>query len=314
METPPKKAYERQDIGERMANVRTKRELADLFRYLGIHAHKRFGQNFLVDHNLLDFVVRTGEVGPTDLVIDIGCGTGLLSAHLADEAGMVLGIEIDRALHAIASRYLEGRHNVELLQGDVLASKHTLAPLLLDAVARHWDSGRYGALKVVSNLPYAVASLVVPNLLEADLPITLIVSMVQREMAERLYAQPGSRDYGSLSLVVQALAKVRLVRTVPPEVFWPRPRVESAIVRIDPDATRAAAIRDYARFIEITRGAFTHRRKRLANALSTAHVVEDKKAAEAALAACGIDPSNRAEHLGLDEYIALANTLTDDSP
>jgi len=294
-----------------MAKVSTKRELAALFRYLGIHARKRLGQNFLVDHNLLKFMVRAGEVGPRDLVLDIGCGTGMLTAHLADAAAMVVGIEIDRALHAICARYLEGRENVELLHGDALASKHAMAPLLLDAVARHWETGHYAALRVVSNLPYAVASLVVPNLLEGDLPVALMVVTVQKEVGDRLRAAPGTKDYGSLSLVVQAQARVQEVRAVPPDVFWPRPNVQSAIVRIEPDPSRLTAMRDYAAFIGVVRGAFGHRRKSLANALATSHVVADKHAADAALALCGIDPSCRAEHVAIEQYIALANALAD---
>ena len=186
-----------------MSKVTNKSDLAALFRYLGIRASRNLGQNFLVDHNLLDFIVRTGEVGPDDLVVDIGCGTGLLTAHLADAAAHVIGVELDRRMYGIASRYLEDRPNVELLRTDALAGKHRMHPTVMDAIGRSWDSGRYAALRMVSNLPYSVASLIVPNLLESDLPLACLVVMVQREVADRMVAEPGSSAYGSLSLTVQ---------------------------------------------------------------------------------------------------------------
>jgi len=298
------------EIAEAMRNVRTKRQLAALFRYLGIRPKKGLGQNFLVDHNLLDFLVRTAEVGPEDLALDIGCGTGLLTAHLADAAGKVIGIEVDRALLAICSRYLEGRSNVELLRGDALASKHELAPPLVEAVEREWASGRYRALRVVANLPYSVATLIVPNLLESDLPIAAIVLTLQKEVADRMAARPGASDYGSLSLIVQAHAAVELVRRVPAAVFWPRPKVESAIVRLVPEPERRAAIQDYETFARVVRGGFTHRRKTLANALSGSGVAGQGTTPGAVLARCGIEPGARAEHVGLEQYIKLANALT----
>jgi len=300
---------EPKDIARAMGSVRTKRDIEGLFRYLGIRAQKSRGQHFLVDHNLLEFMVREAQVGPHDLALDVGCGTGLLTAHLADAAGKVLGVELDRRLFAICSRYLEDRANVELLQGDALASKHTMAPLVLDAVAREWAQGRYQAFRVVSNLPYSIASLVVPNLLETDLPITLLLVTVQKEVAERLAAAPGTRDYGALSVVVQAHAAVEVVRTVPPSVFWPRPKVESAIVRLVPQPARGERIQDYATFVGLVRGAFGHRRKSLANALRTSHAVADKAAADALLACCGIDAMARAEQVSLEQYVALANKL-----
>jgi 16S rRNA (adenine1518-N6/adenine1519-N6)-dimethyltransferase len=297
------------DVAEAMRNVRTKRELAALFRHLGIHARKSLGQNFLVDHNLLEFMVRAAEVGPRDLTLDIGCGTGLLTAHLAEAGAKVIGIEVDRGLFAICSRYLEERRNVELVRGDALESKSRLSPVLVEAVSREWATGRYNAFRVISNLPYSVASLLVPDLLEADLPIATMIATVQREVAERMAASPGSDHYGALSLIVQAHACVDVLRRVPPDVFWPRPRVESAIVRMLPDPERRDAIQDYGLFKAIVRAAFSHRRKRLENALWTSGVLSDRTVLGTALAQCGIAPMARAEHVGLADYAALSNAL-----
>ncbi|MFW6161984.1 MAG: 16S rRNA (adenine(1518)-N(6)/adenine(1519)-N(6))-dimethyltransferase RsmA [Planctomycetota bacterium] len=297
------------DIAEAMATVRTKRDIEAIFRYFGLRASKRLGQNFLVDHNLLDLMVREAQVSARDLALDIGSGTGMLTAHLADAAGKVLGFEVDRRLFAIASRFLGDRANVALIQGDVLASKHALAPRLTEAVADEWRTGRYEGLKVVSNLPYSIASLVVPNLLESDLPVALMLVTVQREVAERLAAEPGRKAYGSPSVVVQAHAAVEIVRRVPPSVFWPRPKVDSAIVRVTPQPERLASLRDYDLFLALVRSAFAHRRKTLANALKGCEALTDKAAAEALLTRCGVEPTSRAESLRPGQFIALANAL-----
>jgi len=293
-----------------MAKVQTKRELASLFRYLGIRPRKGLSQSFLVDHNLLKFMVRTAEVGSQDLAVDIGCGTGLLTAHLADAAGRVIGVEVDRGLFAICSRYLERRPNVRLLRGDALESKRRLSPALLEAIEQEMGSGGWRTLRVVSNLPYSVASLLVPNLLESGLPIGLMVVTVQKEVADRMAAEAGPDDYGALSLVVQAHARVELVRHVPPEVFWPRPKVVSAILRLAPDPERRAAIQDYGTFSRLAHAAFAYRRKMLANSLSASRLLEDGTQIDHLLARCGIAQGTRAEAVTLAQYIALANALS----
>jgi len=354
-------------IAEAMGKVQTKRELAALFKHLRLRAKKGLGQSFLVDHNLLDFMVRAGEVGPEDVALDIGCGTGLLTAHLADAAGRVVAIELDRALFAICSRYLAGRANVTLLWGDALASKHALSPALLEAVekalaektpavfcaehpegrGRQKTAGVFSAdtggtpvppalvaqasglcatgkmpapprrtaeggcatrtLRVVSNLPYSAASMLVPNLLESGLPIASMAVTVQKEVADRMAASPGSEGYGALSLIVQAHAAVEVLRRVPAEVFWPRPKVVSAIVRVAPDPARRAGIRDYGAFRQVVRAAFAHRRKTLANSLAASGLLGGQ--VEDLLAACGLAPNARAESLGLETYLMLANQL-----
>ena len=295
-------------IAESLRKVRTKRQLEALFNYLGLRARKKLGQNFLVDHNMLRFIVRAAEVGTDDLVLDIGCGTGLLSGHLAEAAGKVIGIEVDKGLFSICSRYLEDKPNVQLVHGDVLAGKHRLSDQFLDAVQKEWQTGRYAAMKVVSNLPFSIASLVVPNLLESGLPLSLLVVTVQKEVAERMVAEPGSRQYAWLSIVVRVHAEAELVRRMPPQVFWPRPDVTSALVRLRPRRDVLEKIADYERFAEVVRAAFLHRRKQLGKALSSWPGLKGMDVA-AALSAVGIAPQERAEHVPIESYIALANHL-----
>lgn len=301
----------RPSIGEAMREVRTKSQLAKLLAYLHIRPSKSLGQNFLVDHNLLEAIVREAEVGRNDLVLDIGCGTGLLTAHLADAAGHVIGIELHRGLFAVCSRYLEGRENVTLLCGDALASKHALSPALLDATRTALATGRFTGLRVVSNLPYCVASLLIPNLLESGLPIAVMVVTVQKEVGQRLAAAQDSPDFGALSLLVQVHGRVEVLRWVPPEVFWPRPKVASCIVRVRPGPGPKDRLKDLGAFRALVRAAFAHRRKTLANSLAASKLVADPAAL---LAICGIAPNARAQDLPLEDYVRLANELAPAAP
>jgi len=292
-----------------MREVRTKSQLVEVFRFLRLRPARALGQNFLVDPNLLDFIVRAAQVGPEDLVLDIGCGTGLLTAHLADAAARVIGIELDRGILAVCRRYLEGRANVELLSGDALASKHALSPALLEAARREWSSGRYRALRVVSNLPYSAASAIVPNLLECGLPIAGMLVTVQKEVAERLVAGVGHEHYGALSLVVQANAQVELVRLLPPEVFWPRPKVTSAVVRLTPFSEARATAGDFEALKTLARAAFAHRRKTLVNSLAASHLLPQADAVQL-LTRCDVPASVRAQDVGLSQYLLLARCFS----
>ncbi|NQT50414.1 ribosomal RNA small subunit methyltransferase A [bacterium] len=291
-----------------LRQAQTKRQLVEVFRYFGLRPTKKLGQNFLVDRNLLDFLCRAAEVGPGDAVLDVGSGTGLLTAHLADAAARVVGIEKDRHLYGIASRYLEDKPNVTLICADALASKHALSGELLDGVQAALDAG-CDAFRVVSNLPYSVASLIIPNLLEARLPIAVLVVTVQKEVAERFAARPGQSDYGSLSVIAQTHGTVRVLRDVPPDVFWPKPKVVSAILRIDPEPALLASVTDYATFAALVRAAFLHRRKTLLNSLASSHEFGDRGAITSLLEHCGLDATGRAERFTPEQYVALANAL-----
>jgi 16S rRNA (adenine1518-N6/adenine1519-N6)-dimethyltransferase len=234
----------------------------------GIRPKNKLGQCFLIDLNLVDLIVRTSELTHDDLVLEVGAGTGSLTARLADEAGAVVSVEIDPTVHALAREHVGERANVHLLQTDALRNKNELNPAVLAALNAAEIAFQCKRFKLVANLPYSVATPVIANLLIADRPIARMVVTVQWEIAERLTATPGTSAFSALSVLVQSLAEVSVVRRLAPSVFWPRPKVESAIVEINPDPAKRAQIGDVRSFREFLRDLYTHRRKNLRGALS----------------------------------------------
>src|SRR5437763_4600140 len=204
--------------------------LRSLLEAHGIRPQAKRGQNFLIDLNLLDLLVRTAELSRDDLVLEVGSGTGGLTSRLVAQAGAVLSVEVDPAFFALASETLAGKQNLTLLHADVLRRKNELNPELLKMLDDLRGRSGCKSLKLIANLPYAVATPVISNLLLlADRPFERMVAMVQWEIGERLAALPGTKDYGSLAVFVQSIADVELVRRLPPAAFWPRPQVASAI-------------------------------------------------------------------------------------
>jgi 16S rRNA (adenine1518-N6/adenine1519-N6)-dimethyltransferase len=272
-----------------------------------IHPKNKLGQNFLIDLNLLDLIVRAAEVSRDDLVLEIGSGTGSLTARLADHAGAVLSVEIDPDFHRLAGEAVAGRANVTLLHADVLKNKNTLSPQVmetLDDLRRHSGCSR---LKLVSNLPYAVAMPVLSNLLLSDEPFERMVVMVQWEIAERLLARPGTKDYGALTVLVQSLADVDTVRRrVPPAVFWPRPQVASAVMLIRPNAAKRPHVGDVQRFRNFLRDLYSHRRKNLRGALvGLPSGRREKEEVDRKLTELGLDGTVRAEALDIEQHLRL---------
>src|SRR5262245_40915009 len=207
--------------------------LSRLLAERGMRPKGKLGQNFLIDLNLIDLIVRTAELSRADAVLEVGSGTGGLTARLADEAGAVVSVEVDPAFHGLAAELLADKPNVELVHGDALKHKNELNPEVLAAWDRRAAAHGCTVRKLVANLPYVVATPVIANLL-LDRPPERMVVTVQWEIAERLTAGPGLKDYGALAVLAQSLADVEIVRRLGPSVFWPRPQVDSAIVRITP--------------------------------------------------------------------------------
>jgi 16S rRNA (adenine1518-N6/adenine1519-N6)-dimethyltransferase len=290
--------------------------LRGLFQERGIRPRSKLGQNFLIDLNLLDLLLRAAELTPRDLAIEVGTGTGSLTARLAAEAGRVLAVEIDPAFYALTSEAIAEKHNVVLLHSDILQNKNELKPAVLAALAELRRRGEQAEppfgqrLKLVANLPYAVATPVLSNFLLSDLPFERMVTTVQWEIAERLTAQPGTRDYSALSVLVQSLADIQLVRRLPPAVFWPRPQVASAIVRIRPRADKRAHVGDVIHFRNFLRDLYSHRRKNLRGALAGWPSGRRAKAeVDHTLAELGLDGTIRAEDLDLEQHLRLSKAF-----
>jgi len=272
--------------------------VTEILRRRGLQPRNRWGQNFLVDANLLQKVVDGGELTPDEGVLEIGPGLGALTRALSPRVRQVLAVEIDPGLYAtLTEETLRGLSNVHVLHDDFLKCDLNLwVPEVLGP----------GPHPVVANIPYSITSPVVVRLLEHRSLFNRIVLMVQREVADRLLAAPNTKDYGSLTLFVHQYADVRRVANVPRTAFLPAPDVDSAIVRLDVlPGPRFEGV-EPEDYLPVVHSAFRQRRKNLGNALTGPPLSWDRDRARAILAATGIDPIRRGETLTPDEFAALA--------
>ena len=293
-----------------MSHPPTQTDIRQLLARAGLRPDRRHGQHFLVDGNLMRLLVAEAELDSTDTVLEVGPGVGNLTELLVEGAGHVVAVEIDPQVAAIARERLAAAANLDLLVTDILANKHTVAPSVLGTVRRRREA-LGGAVKLVANLPYQAATPLMAELVQADPPPERLVFTVQEEVAARLAAEPGTSEYGPVGVLVQALAEVKVLRRLGPSVFWPRPQVWSAMVRIRPSAARRARIADLAVLRRTIEGLFGHRRKRAARSLSLADPSGASPQEWAArLRAVGLDPDARGETYSVDEIVRLANSLT----
>jgi 16S rRNA (adenine1518-N6/adenine1519-N6)-dimethyltransferase len=276
----------------------------DILQRQGLSPNKQFGQNFLVPDQLLRRVVDSSNLSREHLVLEIGVGLGRLTALLAERAGRVVGVEIDRGLCRIAQQQLSTCSNVRLLCTDFLQSKHRIAPAVLQAVAEEGD-GR--ELKVVSNLPYCISSPAIVGLLEWEFkPLDMHV-MLQAEVVNRLRALPGTAEYGPLTVVAGYLADVEELFTVSASAFWPSPNVSSKFIRIVPCEYSKQAD-DYKTFVSVVNRLMQSRRKTLGRALSIGwgNDVRDK-----VLERTGLPGRIRPGKLGIGNFVEIANVIAD---
>lgn len=242
-------------------NRQTKAFLMHRFREMGIAPATRHGQNFLIDLNLQRMIVDAAQLDRRDVVLEVGTGTGSLTAQFAAQAAAVVTVEIDGHLFELASELLLELDNVTMLRQDALRNKNHFAPELLDAVKERMSEAPDRRLKLVANLPYNIATPVLSNLLLCEQTPLLMVATIQKELADRIVAQPWSKEYGALSVWLQAQARTEIIRIMPPSVFWPQPKVQSAIIRVVIDPERRAAIPDLRYFHQFIKAIFIHRRK-----------------------------------------------------
>jgi len=244
-------------------------------------------------------------------VLEIGTGVGSLTTRLAEQAGAVLSVEIDANLHQLASEELEGRANVRLIHGDALRNKNTLRLDLMDQIREALDRiGQPSRFLLVANLPYNVATPIISNLLHETPPPDVIVVTIQKELADRIVADPGTKDYGALSIWIQSLARAEIVRLLPPKVFWSRPKVDSAILRLEIVPEWREAIPDLKYFHQTVRALFFHRRKFLRSVVASAMKGRLSKAEiDQVLTRLHYDETARAEQLSVRAIQDLVEAL-----
>ena len=276
----------------------------EVIRRYQIDPKRSLGQNFLIDASHLDRIVAAADLSPTDVVLEIGPGVGTLTRRLAAQAGHLVAVELDDRLIELLRADFADQPHVQIVHNDILEID---PPALLAAhLPDGCLDGNRAAYKVVANLPYYITSLVLRHLLEASPPPSLAVVMVQKEVAERICAKPG--DLSLLAVSVQFYAIPRIVQRVPAGAFYPAPKVDSAVLRLDLRPQPAVTAVSPQEFFRVVRAGFGQKRKQLANSLS-AGLELPKAGVQAALASAGINPTRRAETLTLDEWGKLCQTL-----
>ena len=264
---------------------------------------KKFGQNFLIDPHVLDKIIAAAEITKDDFVLEIGPGIGTLTQYLAEAAGEVAAVEIDSTLIPILEDTLSAYDNVSVINEDVLKVD-------LKKLADERNGGR--PIKVVANLPYYITTPIIMCLFESHVPLKSLTVMVQKEVALRMQASPGCKDYGALSLAVQYYASPYLAANVPPNCFMPRPNVGSAVIRLTRFEETPVQVKDEKLLFRLIRASFNQRRKTLQNGLVNSQELDfTKEQVAAAIATLGVSPSVRGETLTLEQFAALSNALSE---
>ena len=285
-------------MAERISTPSKTKEIIEANRFA---FKKNFGQNFLIDSNILDNIAACAGVTKEDCVLEIGPGIGYLTQGLAENAGQVVAVEIDNNLIPILKETLAEYDNVTVINEDILKVD-------IKKLAEEHNGGR--PIKVVANLPYYITTPIIMGLFESNVPIDNITVMVQKEVADRMQVGPGSKDYGALSLAVQYYAEPYIVANVPPNCFMPRPKVGSAVIRLTRHEVMPVETKDEKLMFSIIRASFNQRRKTLANGLKNSELLHfSKEEIEAAITACGWPLTIRGEALNLQEFARLTDEL-----
>ncbi len=302
----------------------TKSMLKMLFLERGVRLKKHWGQNFLIDQNILQFIIRSAELSCSDVILEIGSGTGSLTKLIAEKAGHVFAVEMDRKLFGILGETLKDCNNVTSLNKDILKSKHHIHPEIVECVSNYVNTapttGGELCVKVISNLPYYISTPVIIDLLQEALPIKMMIVTLQQDITNRLVAHPGTKDYGQLSIMTKLFADVKVLKKLPPSVFWPAPLVDSAIIKMEVNRNRYSdRIRDYQGFQDVIKTIYTSRRKTLLNNLLSlclkSGIEKDaqglREDLQPILKKVGISPGSRGEELDLEELIELSNEISE---
>ncbi|MBC8355591.1 MAG: ribosomal RNA small subunit methyltransferase A [Planctomycetes bacterium] len=284
--------------------------LMQRFREVGLEPDKRRGQNFLIDLNLLEILATAAGINEHDVVLEVGTGLGSLTALMAEKAGAVVTVEIDKHLQLLASEVLDGFDNVTLLRHDALRNKNNLHPAVLETVQAKLAEVPDRNFKLAANLPYCIATPIISNLLLTPIVPQSMTVTIQKELGDRIVASPRTKDYSALSIWIQAQCDAQILRTLPPQVFWPRPKVDSVIVQIVPNAEKRAKIHDLKFFHTFVRSMFFHRRKFLRSVLVAAMKGQlTKPEVDIVLTSQELGPNARAEELTIEQMLSLSEAV-----
>lgn len=284
-----------------MANLGNPKNTIEIIQKYEFMFQKKFGQNFLIDTHVLEKIISAAGITKDDCVLEIGPGIGTMTQYLAENAGYVVAVEIDRNLIPILKETLADYDNVTVINEDILRVD-------IKALTEEYNGGK--PIKVVANLPYYITTPIIMGLFESGVPIDNITVMVQKEVADRMKEGPGSKDYGALSLAVQYYAEPEIVANVPPNCFIPRPNVGSAVIRLTRHKEMPVEVKDPALMFKIIRASFNQRRKTLQNGLGNASELPyTKEQIAAAIAEMGLTPTIRGEALSLAQFAQLSDIL-----
>ena len=287
--------------------MQTKQQIQQLLASAGVLPNKRFGQHFLIDLNLMRLLIDSACIGNNDIVLEVGCGTGSLTEALSEHAGKTIAVELDTTLAKIDERELAKAKNVKIINTDILEAKNTISRTVARALelARKNCSGR---VLLVANLPYNVASPVMVNLITGPIRADAMYVTVQKEVAQRMTAPLGGKDYGTLSIFLSATGDVKTERVLKPTVFWPQPQVDSAMISFVRREEKVRRIRSMELFSEVVNLFMRHRRKMLKSSTKfTTGKLADIHNWPEIFERCCIDPHKRPEQLSSEDYIAIAN-------
>ena len=284
-----------------MANLGNPKNTIEIIQKYEFMFQKKFGQNFLIDTHVLEKIISAAGITKNDCVLEIGPGIGTMTQYLAENAGHVVAVEIDRNLIPILKETLADYDNVTVINEDILRVD-------IKALAEEYNGGK--PIKVVATLPYYITTPIIMGLFESGVPIDNITVMVQKEVADRMKEGPGSKDYGALSLAVQYYAEPEIVANVPPNCFIPRPNVGSAVIRLTRHKEMPVEVKDPVLMFKIIRASFNQRRKTLQNGLGNASELPyTKEQIAAAIAEMGLTPTIRGEALSLAQFAQLSDIL-----
>ena len=281
------------------------------FAEVGIRPKTKYGQNFLVDLNLLELLADSADIGLRDVVLEVGTGTASLTEQLAARAAHVVTCEVDSQMFILASERLGARDDVTIVRNDILKNKNRLNPDVLEVVRGRVAEHPEGRFRLAANLPYNVATPIISNLLlTGDLVPASMTVTIQKELADRIVARPRTKDYSSLSVWMQSQCDIEIVRVMPPSVFWPRPKVHSAIISIVVNPEKRDRIPDLEYFHAFTRAMFFHRRKLLRSELLSAYKKQlGKPEVDEIMATTGLGPTARAEELEVETMLELCENV-----